>query len=150
MDLQENIQNQLSPPTGGEEQEAVHLNGTRTLPKHPTIHHTPFSLILKGCLFPPTPDFFRRPYWHEPSQNSDQLLDCPDHRAQGDPQGCCQVALHPPSPSSSQGSTHKFLRSVAPRKAFLGMAWMVFSLRSLRGQSQGRKNTVRKDFSSMP
>lgn len=36
-----------------------------------------------------------------------------------------------PSPLPSQAYTHKFLRSVAPRKAFLGMAWMVFSLRSL-------------------
>lgn len=43
------------------------------------------------------------------------------------------AALQPPSPSPSQACTHKFLRSVAPRKAFLGMAWMVFSLRSLGG-----------------
>ena len=36
-----------------------------------------------------------------------------------------------PGPSLSQACTHKFLRSVAPRKAFLGRAWMAFSLRSL-------------------
>lgn len=34
--------------------------------------------------------------------------------------------------------THKFLRSVAPRKAFLGMAWMKFSLKSLQQRQEGK------------
>lgn len=43
----------------------------------------------------------------------------------------------------SQAPTHRFLRSVAPRKAFLGTAWRAFSLRSL-GDKKGEKLSVRE------
>ena len=43
----------------------------------------------------------------------------------------------------SQATTLRFLRSVAPRKAFLGTAWRAFSLRSL-GDKQGEKVSVRE------
>lgn len=43
----------------------------------------------------------------------------------------------------SQVPTHRFLRSVAPRKAFLGTAWRAFSLRSL-GDKQREKVSVRE------
>ena len=39
---------------------------------------------------------------------------------------------------------HRFLRSVAPRKAFLGTAWRKFSLRSLGGQTEKERVPVRR------
>lgn len=56
-----------------------------------------------------------------------------------------QWLLIPPAPKIPRAPmpistrTHRFLRSVAPRKAFLGMAWMKFSLRSLQKKEAGRK-----------
>lgn len=47
--------------------------------------------------------------------------------------------LTPNSLMPNTARTHRFLRSVAPRNAFLGMAWMKFSLRSLQKKEAGRK-----------
>lgn len=49
------------------------------------------------------------------------------------------VPKNPCAPVPNSTRTHRFLRSVAPRKAFLGMAWMKFSLRSLQKKEAGRK-----------
>lgn len=47
--------------------------------------------------------------------------------------------LTPNSLMPNSARTHRFLRSVAPRNAFLGMAWMKFSLRSLQKKEAGRQ-----------
>lgn len=44
-------------------------------------------------------------------------------------------------PVGKGGGTHRFLMSVAPLNAFLGMDWMKFSLRSLWKQYVGISNT---------
>lgn len=115
-------------PLKGKGTETVHFNGTR-IPLLMTLLSTQSHKADE--VLSPTPDCSRRPCWHEPSHSPDLLPGCLDHRAQEDPSGCCQGCPAARSPLPSQAYTHKFLRSVAPRKAFLGMAWMVFSLRSL-------------------
>lgn len=64
-----------------------------------------------------------------PPQTRDQLLGCLGSGL-GEAQETMQGGPVAP-PLSAQACTHRFLRSVAPRKAFLGIAWMAFSLRSL-------------------
>lgn len=139
------------------------------LPTHWKVRAQRLSIAMEQGHHPSTPQFMTLPSTWPPKDacflqpqtvpedhaGTSQLVPRPAPRLPG-PQGLGRpirmltgVARQSPSPSPSQAHTHKFLRSVAPRKAFLGMAWMAFSLRSLRGQSQ-RENTVRKDFSRVP
>lgn len=63
-----------------------------------------------------------------------RAISAPDHF-------CCLLPLDltPNSLMPNTARTHRFLRSVAPRNAFLGMAWMKFSLRSLQKKEARRQ-----------
>lgn len=71
-----------------------------------------------------------------------ELLGQPRQRAISAPDHfCCLLPqdLTPNSLMPKTARTHRFLRSVAPRNAFLGMAWMKFSLRSLQKKEARRQ-----------
>lgn len=70
-----------------------------------------------------------------------ELLGQPRQRAISVLIFCCLLPLDltPNSLMPNTARTHRFLRSVAPRNAFLGMAWMRFSLRSLQKKEAGRQ-----------
>lgn len=77
----------------------------------------------------------------EKGKKRENCWDSPGREQSVLPIFCCLLPLDltPNSLMPNTARTHRFLRSVAPRNAFLGMAWMRFSLRSLQKKEAGRQ-----------